>query len=79
MRMRVFWVTILSACILGSRLRHEIIIAHPLILVPAGLGKAAEAMAELCVLLGLFLNIYVGIIIWYKFLQSDKLIFYTFN
>ena len=41
-------------------------------MVPAGLGKAAEAMAELCVLLGLFLNIYVGIIIWYKFLQSDK-------
>jgi hypothetical protein len=30
-------------------------------------------MVELCVLLGLCLNIYVGIIIWYyKFLQSDK-------
>ena len=48
---------------LGSHLRNEIIIAHPLILVPAGLGKAAEAMVELCVLLGLCINIYVGIII----------------
>ena len=47
----------------GSHLRHEIIIAHPAILVPAELGKAAEAMVELCVLLGLWLNIYVGIII----------------
>ncbi len=54
---------------LGSHLRHEIIIAHPLILVPAGLGKAAEAMVELCVLLGLCLNIYVELISWYK---SDK-------
>ncbi len=31
------------------------------LLVPAGLGNAADAMVELCVMRGLKLNIYVGI------------------
>jgi len=37
------------------------------ILVLAGLGEAADAMVELCVMRGLCLNIYVGIILRYKF------------
>ncbi len=32
-------------------------------MVPAGLGEAADAMVKLCVMRGLCLNIYVGIII----------------
>jgi hypothetical protein len=41
-----------------------------IILVPAGLGEAADTMIELCVRMrGLGLNIYVGIILRYKILR----------
>ncbi len=42
-----------------------------IILVPAGLGEAADAMVELCVLLDLCNKIKVGTSIWYKFLQYN--------
>jgi hypothetical protein len=46
-----------------------------IILVPAGLEKAADAMVELCVLLGLCLNIYVvGIIFDTSFYRKVKLL-----
>jgi hypothetical protein len=46
--MRVFQVAILRACLLGGHLCHGVIFL--IILVLAGLGKAAETMVELCVL-----------------------------
>jgi hypothetical protein len=46
--MRVFQVAILSACLLGSHLCHGVIFL--IISVLAGLGKAADAMVEVCVL-----------------------------
>jgi hypothetical protein len=39
--------------------------------VPAGLGKAADAMVELCVLRQLCIEIKVGTSISYKFLWYD--------
>jgi hypothetical protein len=53
---------------LGIRVRHGISVTHH-ILVPAGLGEAADAMVELCMMKGLCLNIYLGIIIRYKILR----------
>ncbi len=47
-RMRMFQVAILRACLLGSHLCHGVIFL--IILVLAGLGEAANAMVELCVL-----------------------------
>jgi hypothetical protein len=52
-------VAILPACMLVIRVRHGISITHHL--GAGGLGKAADAMVELCVMRGLKLNIYVGI------------------
>jgi hypothetical protein len=46
--MKMFQVAILCACLLGSHLCHGVIFL--IILVLAGLGEAAEAMVELCVL-----------------------------
>jgi hypothetical protein len=46
--MRAFLVAILYACLLGSHLCHGVIFL--IILVLAGLSKAADAMDELCVL-----------------------------
>jgi hypothetical protein len=40
-----------------------------IILLPAGLGEAADAMVELCMMRGMCLNIYVGIILQYKILR----------
>jgi hypothetical protein len=45
--MKAFQVALLCTCLLGSHLCHGVIFL--IILVSAGLGKAADAMVELCV------------------------------
>ncbi len=47
--MRVIYVAILRACLLGSHLCHGVIFL--IILVLAGFGEAADAMVELCVVI----------------------------
>jgi hypothetical protein len=65
--MRVFQVAILRACLLGSHLCHGVIFL--IILVLAGLDKAADAMVELCVLWYQCIEIKVGTSMSYKFLR----------
>ncbi len=67
--MRVFQVAILRACLLGSHLCHGEIFL--IILVLAGLGEAANAMVELCVLWYQCIEIKVGTNMSYKFLRYD--------
>ncbi len=67
--MRAFKVAILHACLLGSHLCHGVI--FPIILVSAGLSKAADSMVELCVLWDQCIKIKVGTSMSYKFLRYD--------
>jgi hypothetical protein len=67
--MSVFQVAILRTCLLGSHLCHGVIFL--IILVLAGLGEAADAMVELCVLYYQCIEIKVGTSMSYKFLPYD--------
>jgi hypothetical protein len=67
--MRAFSVAILRTCFLGSHLCNGVIFL--IILVSAGLSKAANAMVELCVLWQLCIKIKIGTSMSYKFLWYD--------
>ncbi len=68
-KMRMFQVAILRSCLLGSHLCHGVIFL--IILVLAGLGEAADAMVELCVLWYQYIEIKVGTSMSCKFLWYD--------